>query len=186
MSSHQGRDQVFISYSREDVKWLNRLSVFLKPYVRQGLSIWSDRHVRVGDEWRREIDAALDRAAVGVLLVSPEFLASDFIMDVELPALTEAAENGLLTLVCVPVSESPYRATRLTEYQWARSPDDPLDRLRGPERNTALVEIVSRVVEVAAGRVETPAPATAFVERRLGGPVVVETEARPGQLHGVP
>jgi hypothetical protein len=43
------RDQVFISYSHRDKKWLDRLLVFLKPFQRQGLQVWADPYIQVGE-----------------------------------------------------------------------------------------------------------------------------------------
>jgi TIR domain len=73
------RDLVFISYSHHDQVWLERLLIFLKPYTRQNLQVWADPYIKVGDRWWRNISEALSRACVGVLLVSPNFINSDFI-----------------------------------------------------------------------------------------------------------
>src|SRR4051812_33157201 len=74
------RNQAFISYSHLDSAWLVRLKVLLKPFLKNGrVEVWDDRYIQVGDDWRREIHGGLARARVGVLLVSPEFAASDFI-----------------------------------------------------------------------------------------------------------
>jgi hypothetical protein len=82
------RDLVFLSYSHADAEWVQRLEVLLKPVVRaRRLRVWADAHIRVGDDWRRDLTAAIERTRLGLLLVSADFLASDFIMDEELPAL---------------------------------------------------------------------------------------------------
>ena len=152
------RDLVFISYSHRDKKWLGRLRTFLKPYLRAGqLRIWADPWIRVGDRWRREITAALENSHTAVLLVSAEFLASDFIYEEELPPLLEAATRDDLVLVCVPISASAYQTLPLEEYQWAHDPERPLDQLRPPQRNQALVEIARKIAE-AAGEGETVEP----------------------------
>src|SRR5262249_23317517 len=93
------RDLVFISYSHRDRDWLDRLQTLLKPYTRQNLKIWADPYIEVGNDWRRDISAALARACVGVLLVSPDFLASDFIYDEELPPLLKRWEERSITIV---------------------------------------------------------------------------------------
>ena len=54
---------------------------------RLGLEVWVDRVIATGREWRPEIEAAIARADVALLLVSSDFLASTFIVEQELPAL---------------------------------------------------------------------------------------------------
>ena len=74
------RRELFISYSHKDLYWLQRLRVYLKPLEKQySLERWDDSRLQAGDLWREEIKQALARAKVALLLVSSDFLASDFI-----------------------------------------------------------------------------------------------------------
>jgi ubiquinone/menaquinone biosynthesis C-methylase UbiE len=146
------RDQIFISYSHIDREWLQRLQVFLKPVFRTGrLKPWDDTNIRVGSEWRAEIRAAIDRARVAILLVSPDFLASDFIADAELPNILEAGRSGGLTIVWLLLSATPYQFTPvgriLGEIQCAHPEDTPLDTLHEPEQNQFFSKLVGDLVE---------------------------------------
>ena len=70
---------VFISYSHADRKWLERLQVHLRPLIRDSIAdIWDDTRIKPGDSWQLEIRKALESASVAVLLISADFLASEF------------------------------------------------------------------------------------------------------------
>ena len=146
------RDRVFISYSHEDRDWLKQLNKHLKPYVRAAtISVWDDTRIPTGGKWREHISAALASARVGVLLVSPDYLDSDFIAEQELPPLLEAAQSGDLVIVWVPVSASAVHKTSIAGFQAAWNPETPLDSLSESEQNRALVRICD-IIEQAFTR----------------------------------
>lgn len=144
------RDQVFVSYSHLDKEWANKLQVMLKPLTRnKSLVLWSDDDIRPGTLWRQEIERALSAAKVAVLLVSPNFLASNFIAEHELPPLLETAAKGGLKIIWVAVSHSLYGETNIANYQAANNPEHPLDSLQPNQVNRDLVKI-SHLIKAAA------------------------------------
>ncbi|CAD5374848.1 hypothetical protein RA210_U70164 [Rubrivivax sp. A210] len=138
---------VFISYSHRDSAYLERLMVHLKPLHKQGvIDPWVDTRLQAGDKWKKEIEKALQRARVAVLLVSADFLASDFIIENELPPLLHTAENKG-TLI-IPVILKPCRYTRdknLREFQAINSPDEPLSLVDENERELVYDTISQRI-----------------------------------------
>ena len=143
------RNQVFISYSHADVTWLKRLQVHLKPMERYGaITRWDDTLIKPGTDWREEIRAALARARVAVLLVSADFLASDFINTDELPPLLAAAERRGTLILPVIVSPSRFEQTpSLSRFQAVNPPSQPLNRMRRGRQEEVFVRLSGTIEE---------------------------------------
>jgi internalin A len=104
------QDQVFISYSRKDKKWREELEKHLKPFLRNGIiSGWSDQQIEPGSNWFAEVQSALTDSRIAVLLVSPDFLDSDFIHEHELGPLLKKAEQDGTMILWIPVRSSAYK-----------------------------------------------------------------------------
>ena len=142
------RDQVFICYSRKNKIWLEKLQIMLAPLTRERkIKIWADTQIVPGETWREEISKALEVAKVAVLLVSPDFLHSDFIAEHELPPLLEAAKQDGLVILWIAVSPSLYEETEIAHYQAVNEPSRSLAGLRGVKLNEELVQICKKIKE---------------------------------------
>jgi hypothetical protein len=141
--------QVFISYSHKDREWLERLQVFLKPLERQGVvERWDDARLRTGERWHDEIKKALASAQVAVMLVSADFLASDFIANEELPPLL-AAEQAR-RLVVMPVIVSPCRFAKtpsLAQFQAVNPGLKSLVEMNKGEQDALLTRLTDDIEE---------------------------------------
>ena len=132
---------IFISYAHEDLKWLERLKKHLKVLAKYSGSVeyWEDTKLRGGDKWRDEITAAINKANVAILLVSTDFLSSDFITSDELPPiLRKAASDGtrILPLIVAPCS---FEVSEICDFQAINSPDRTLADL---DNNEAAIDRV--------------------------------------------
>jgi hypothetical protein len=144
--SNRERDSIFISYCHKDARWLELLQLMLAPLRRsQSIRLWSDREINPGNRWQEDIKTELKRAKLAVLLISPSFLASHFITNIEFPALLRSAQGKDLSILWVPVSASLALETELANYHPAADPDHPLDGLRPARRNQVLVQIAQKI-----------------------------------------
>jgi TIR domain len=118
----------FISYCHSDREYLDRLLIHLKPLEREGLiDLWVDTRLRAGDKWRLEIEKSLNRASVAILLVSADFLASDFIINKELPTVLRRAEDNGTRII--PLIVKPCRFTRDENLKHFQAVNDPKSAL---------------------------------------------------------
>src|SRR5205823_3965869 len=118
--------KVFISYSHKDAEWLERLRVHLSPVEREGIiDLWDDTRIEAGVQWKEAIMDALETARVAVLLISADFLASDFIAEHELPTLLARAKEGGTTIIPIILSPSLFTSTDLGTFQSINAPNQP-------------------------------------------------------------
>jgi len=137
---------VFVSYSHKDVDWLTRIRTWLAPLEQRGLlRIWADTDITPGEEWRKEIQRALDQARVALLLVSQAFLASTFVQRKELPDLLDAAKEKGTLILWIAVGDSLYTEYAIERYQAVNDPSRPLATLAKEEIDTVLKGIYGKV-----------------------------------------
>src|SRR5713101_1817547 len=87
--------EIFCCYARKDQPLLNELKAHLMPLQRQGLvTIWADTDIDAGTEWEREIEKHLKTAQIILLLVSPDFIASEYCYSKEMLRAMERHEAG--------------------------------------------------------------------------------------------
>ena len=86
---------IFFCYAHEDKALLNKLKTHLKLLQREHLiDFWDDRDINAGSEWEKEISEHLNTAQIILLLVSPDFLASDYCYGTEMKRAMERHERG--------------------------------------------------------------------------------------------
>lgn len=86
--------QVFLSYAHKDETWREALVEQLAMLRREGrIRTWHDRDITAGEDWDQRISDRLEAAEVILLMVSPSFLASDYIWDVEVARAMEREQE---------------------------------------------------------------------------------------------
>ena len=97
---------MFYSYSRKDETLRNELENHLTLLRRLGLiQPWHDRRIEAGDDWRKAIDKNLEDADIILLLVSADFMASDYCYEKEMKRALERHEKNEARVIPVIVRD---------------------------------------------------------------------------------
>lgn len=140
----------FISYSHEDEKHRERLEKQLKVLQRSNiLSTWNDRRISVGAELDKEIRQHVEEDDLIILLVSPDFIASDYCYDKEMQRALERHDADDAVVVPVILRPCDWKNTRLSSLLAA--PRDGLAITKWPDQDEAFLD-VAQAIRVAANR----------------------------------
>jgi len=142
---------VFVSYARADSNWLARLLVHLRPLERSGrIELWHDGKLMVGKPWRVELDRALMRASAAILVVTANFMASDFIVTQELPSIAKRATKEGIPVFPVVFGHCLFEEDpHLCELQLFNDPEKPLSRMDSSEADAVLVKLAKALRSIA-------------------------------------
>lgn len=144
------KPSIFVSYAHEDEQWKDRLLAQCSILQRQGLiELWSDREIGVGEDWNARILRAIERAKVAIVLVSADFLASDFIQEEEIPRLLARRDREGLKILPVVVKPCPWQTVDWLAAMNLWPPDGrPITGGSDFEADTALAELAARIAEM--------------------------------------
>jgi hypothetical protein len=138
---------VFISYSHKDKEWMERLVVKFAVPKRLGLcNVWTDQQIPAGEDWDAKIDEILRNARVAVILVSDNFLASDFILDKEVPRLLERREKGSLHIIPVIADSCLWKTLSWLQKMEVRPKEGNLEEKEIAEWRTELTNVAQEIL----------------------------------------
>ncbi len=141
-------DNIFISYSKKDSKWLAEVKMHLSILEHKyQLEIWDDTKIKIGNNWQEDIFHSIKRCKVAILLVSNNFLASEFILKRELPAILNKANIEGLVIFNVILDFCSFKESGLDKYQCLNDPRIPLEELKAAHRKRELVKLTTQLKE---------------------------------------
>lgn len=136
--------QLFYSYSHKDEKLRDQLETHLSTLKRENrISGWHDRRITAGTEWKGEIDEHLKSSSVILLLVTANFLASDYCHDVELSYAMEQHEQGNARVIPVILRPCDWKTTVFAKLQ--ALPTDGKPVISWKTRDDAFLNVVEGI-----------------------------------------
>ena len=172
---------IFISYSHKDEFFREELSKHLVMLRRQGIiHVWHDRRIGAGKDIHGEINENLEAADIVLLLVSPDFLASDYCYDREMARAMERHREGSARVIPVILRVCDWHNAPLAHLNAV--PRDGRAITKFSDRDEGFNEVAKAIRDVAtelgsgAAEPASPPPKVASPESRP------TPSARPGGM----
>jgi internalin A len=109
---------LFCSYCHKDETLRRQLEIHLSLLHRHGvIASWHDRQIGAGQEWKEQISSNLERADIILLLVSADFMASDYCYDIEMRRALERHEEGTARVIPVIVRDVDWSVAPFSKLQ---------------------------------------------------------------------
>ncbi|GEM_PF-2388389 len=162
--------RVFMCYAHADnynndpkKRWLDRFQKTIAPLIRENVIIvFSDKDINIGDNWHDIIQGRLNRASATVLLISPDFLASEYIANSELPVLLKNAADRGIKIYPLIISPCGYNTTtfkypdpkvgpeefKLSSLQLAHDPSETLVEMDEGDQNKVLQKVADELAKL--------------------------------------
>lgn len=154
--------KVFVSYSHQNTSWLNKLRIHLSGLKNSNLiEDWTDQEILAGDKWDKKIRDAMESADVFICLLSADFVASDYIWNVELKTIFNNLKQKNAKIIFVytePLDLGSIRDAKINDDLKETSildfeiiPKDDNGYLKAvalwPNENLALATVVKKIRE---------------------------------------
>lgn len=141
---------IFFSYSHADEKLRDELEVHLSMLKRQGvIETWHDRRIPPGTDIDYTIDVNIEKADIILLLVSPDFMASEYCYAREMARAMDRHKEGSAVVVPVILRPCDWRGAPFGRLM--ATPRDARPVTKWPDRDDAFLDVTKAVQEVATG-----------------------------------
>ena len=156
-SSSDDSVEVFFAYSHSDTKLRDQLEMHLAPLKREGLiKAWHDRKIAPGTAWQQQIDLHLESARIIILLISADFLNSDYCYCDEMQKALRRDRLGVARVIPVIARDADWQTSPFSKLQALPSKDGRIWPIkRWADRDAALTSVaasIRRTVKELAGK----------------------------------
>lgn len=139
---------VFFSYCHVDEAMRDQLEVQLSMLKRQGvISTWHDRRIRAGENFSAAIDEHVNQDEIILLLISPDFLASEYCYNIEMTRALERHYANQAIVIPVILRVCDWRNTPLSELLF--TPRDARAITQWPDKDEAFLQVANEVRKAA-------------------------------------
>ncbi len=141
--------KIFCCYARRDHELQDQLVKHLEPLRRSGqVTTWHDRELLPGTTWKQEIDKHLETSDIVLLLISPNFMSSDYCYSIEMQKALERQARGETRVIPVILRPVSWQETPIGELQALPTEGKPI--VRWSDRDEAFRDVVKGIITVVS------------------------------------
>jgi tetratricopeptide (TPR) repeat protein len=141
--------KIFYGYAYEDKAYRETLERHLSALRQSGLiTDWSDRNISAGKEWVKEIDSNLNTAHLILLLISPNFMHSDYCHSIEMKRALERHENGTARVIPIILRHGDYEGAAFNHLQALPTGKIPVTHRKWSNRDEAFSDVAQGIRKV--------------------------------------
>ena len=147
--------KLFISYSSKDSAFMKRFVTHLSPYKAKGtIDYWHDRMIEPGSKWDDSIKKNMEESDIIIFLISPDLLASNYVMNVELINAIELFNQQKCKLFFIQLKDCMWEKTKIADYQHSFR-DTELKEIviiNKPDNDSDWKEVLKKLEELLEGK----------------------------------
>jgi len=171
--------KIFYSYSHKDAEFRDRLGIYLTPLKQQNkISEWHDRKIEPGADWEKEISAELDAAHLILLLVSEDFLASEYCFGVEIERALARLKRGEVKVIPILLKPCLWEESRFSQLNII--PRDAKPIISWASREDAFADVANEIKKLISE--SSPPSAQASPESEKGYRFAASLDLVRGQV----
>jgi len=137
--------EIFCCYARNDQSFLKRLRKHLTLFQKQGLiNLWYDADISPGTNWEEEIQKHLETAQIVLLLISPDFIASDYCYSKEMRRALERHQHGDASVIPIILRHCHWQQAPFAKLQSLPTGTKPVKGWR--DQDKAFVDVVDGIL----------------------------------------
>ena len=141
--------EIFFCYAREDEDLCQGLEKQLRALRRQGIiDLWHDRQIIPGTEWEHQIDQHLTTARIILLLISPDFMDSDYCYGIEMKRAMERHERGEARVIPIILRPVNWDSLPFADLRVLPSEGKPVCSSDGTTEDEAFYDVVQGIRQV--------------------------------------
>src|SRR6266571_3145309 len=167
--------KIFFCYAHEDEELLKKLKTHLRPLQRAGLiDVWHDRDISAGTDWEQQIKEQLNTAQIILLLVSPDFMDSDYSYDIEMQRALERHQRGEARVIPIILRPVDFEVTPFRKLQALPADAKPVMSSSWQYQDEAFVNVtqgIGKVVEEITTKSSPPPSPTLSIEPSKPKPI---------------